>query len=71
MNLLKSSALFLWMLGSSAWLCLCYLRMQRHKKHEKKPKTKRIEMNLETNEKTQLLEEWEDQIWEHTSIDNL
>ena len=54
MNLLKSTALFLWMLGSSAWLCLCYLRMQRHKKHEKKPKTKRIEMNLETNEKTQL-----------------
>ena len=71
MNLLKSTALFLWMLGSSAWLCLCHLQMQRHKKHEKKPKTKHIEMNLETNEKTQLLEEWEDQICEHTSIDNL
>ena len=71
MNLLKSTALFLWMLGSSAWLCVCYLQMQRHKKHEKKPKTKRIETCSDTNDKTQLLDEWEDRIWDYTSIDDL
>lgn len=71
MNLLKSAALFLWMLGSSAWLCVCYLQLQKHQKQERKPTATHTESYMIQNEKTQLLNEWEDQIWEYTNIDDL
>lgn len=70
MNMLKSAALFLWMFGSSAWLCVCYLRLQKRQAHPKHKTPHKSKYGCKTNqdEKTQLLEEWEDQIWEHTEI---
>lgn len=69
MNMLKAVALFLWMLGSGAWLCVCYLQFQKHK-HKEKPKAKHPDSNTASNERTQLLDEWEDQIWEYTEIND-
>lgn len=81
MNLLKSMALFLWMLGSSAYLCVFYLQLQKHKhqkrktqKHltRKKPSAGQKSIKQCTHEeKTQLLEEWEDLIWEYSDIKDL
>lgn len=94
MRLLKSTALFLWMLGSSAYLCAFYLQLRNytHKRQKRK-----AQMHSQTNrqydavlfnqkhaskndidisddmynDKTQLLEEWEDLIWEYTDIEAL
>ncbi len=82
MSLLRSSALFLWMLGSSAYLCAFYLRLKYRKHHRqetKKHKTiKKQSVNdlsksadLKQKQKTQLLEEWEDLIWVYTDIKDL
>ncbi|NBJ64601.1 hypothetical protein D5266_05330 [bacterium c-19] len=82
MNLLRSSALFLWMLGSSAYLCAFYLQLKKHK-HQKQEIKKRKTIkkqpindlsksaDLSKEPKTQLLEEWEDLIWEYTDIKDL
>lgn len=79
MNLLKSVALFLWMLGSSAYLCVFYLQLQKHHKQKtRKPLNRKkhsvciyTEQDSVHEEKTQLLEEWEDLIWEYSDIKDL
>lgn len=79
MNLLKSVALFLWMLGSSAYLCEFYLQLQKHHKQKiRKPLNRKkhsvckyTEQDSVHEEKTQLLEEWEDLIWEYSDIKDL
>ncbi len=65
---LPSLALCLFMLGSSAYLCAFYIRMQKQKLPKKKAKDQQSIANKQA--KTMLLEEWEDQICEYTKTDD-
>jgi len=67
-TLLPSLALCLLMLGSSAYLCAFYIRLQKQKPQQKPAQRKPLTAAKQV--KTMLLEEWEDQICEYTKTDD-